>query len=465
MFDPLLSISPLDGRYKYKIQDLSDYFSEFALYKYRVKVEIEWLIYLCNEIKLEDSREISEEEVTFLREIIDYFDISSAQNVKHIELETKHDVKAIEYYLKDALSNSSLSDISELIHFGCTSEDINSTAYALMLKASRDKVATLHLSKVINRLRELAEIHHDKPMLALTHGQAASPTTVGKEIVNYLARLENFYNKIQAHEFQSKFNGATGNYNAHHIASPDTNWIEHTEGFLKSLGLNANLLSTQVEPQDNICEYLLLFSQVNVILKDLNQDFWLYISRGIFKQKSKKGEIGSSTMPHKINPINFENSEGNLGLANALIYELAQKLPISRMQRDLSNSTVLRNLGTIFAYSCLSYQNLLKGLSNLEVNLQKCADELNENPLVTTEAIQTFLRLEGHTNAYEKIKEATRGYDLNLSEIRELIKGLELNDMHKEILTKLEPRDYLGLASTLTTKYLKGNLNKQNTQE
>jgi len=459
MFDPLLSISPLDGRYKAQTQDLSDYFSEFALYKYRVKVEVEWLIYLCNEVKLEGSRPISEEEIKFLREIIDYFDISSAQNVKHIELETKHDVKAIEYYLKEALSNSSLSDLSELIHFGCTSEDINSTAYALMLKASRDKIATDHLSKVINKLRDLAEIHHDKPMLALTHGQAASPTTVGKEIANFISRLEYFYKKIQAHEFQSKFNGATGNYNVHQLIAPEKKWLAHTQDFLKSLGLNSSLLTTQVEPQDNTSEYLLLFAQSNTILKSLSQDFWMYISRGIFKQKIKNSEVGSSTMPHKVNPINFENAEGNLCLANALIFQLVQKLPISRMQRDLSNSTVLRNLGTAFAYSSLSYQSLLKGLNSLEVDLSKCISELNENPLIITEAIQSFLRVEGHTNAYEQIKEASRGKNLDLKEIHELIQTLELSEKHKQTLLQLEPRDYTGMASELTLKFLKGDLN------
>jgi len=458
MFDPIIAVSPLDGRYKGKTQDLADYFSEFALFKYRTKVEVEWFIFLCNTIKLSGTRVINEEEIKFIREIESYFDITSAKKVKHIESETNHDVKAVEYYLKEALSNSSLSDLSEYIHFGCTSEDINNTAYALMLKSSRDKVATEYLRKIIEKTKELAERYASNAMLSLTHGQTASPTTVGKEFANVAARLDYFYEKIQNHQFKGKFNGATGNFNAHYSAVKTTDWIKYSQDFLKVLELDPNLMTTQIEPHDNTIEYLLMFSQINVILIDFSRDIWQYISRSVFTQKLKAGEIGSSTMPHKVNPIDFENAEGNLGLSNSLIYHLAQKLPISRMQRDLSDSTVLRNLGTVFAYDLIAFQSLLKGLDKIELNPKNLLKELQDNPEVLAEAIQTVMRLEGIERPYEKLKELTRGRRITLEEIREFIQKLELNEKTKQNLLELSPETYTGLATELTNKYLKNKL-------
>lgn len=458
MHNILLSLSPLDGRYKTKTDELADYFSEFALFKYRVRVEIEWLIFLCNEIKIKNSRTLDKEEIKLLQDIANYFDVVAAEKVKQIEAETNHDVKAVEYYIKESLSDSTMSDIAELVHFGCTSEDINNTAYALMLMESRSLMVENRLRKLIDALRKLAENNADKPMLSLTHGQTASPTTLGKEMANFAARLEYYYQKLINHQFTAKFNGATGNFNAHIAADSKLDWIDISQKFLIHLGLKPNLMTTQIEPHDNTVEYLLTFSQINTILIDFARDIWQYVSRGIFKQKLKEGEVGSSTMPHKVNPIDFENAEGNLGLANANIYHLAQKLPISRMQRDLSDSTVFRNLGVSFGYSLISFKSIEKGISKLELNPHILKAELQNNPEVLAEAIQTVMRLEKIDQPYEKLKQLTRGKKITQKEIEKFIQKLELSDKAKKSLLELTPENYIGLAEVLTNQFLKGKL-------
>ena len=458
MHNILLSLSPLDGRYKSKTDELSDYFSEFALFKYRVRVEIEWLIFLCNEIKIKKSRVLDKEEIQLLQDIANYFDVVAAEKVKQIEGETNHDVKAVEYYIKESLSDTSMADISELVHFGCTSEDINNTAYALMLMESRSLMVENHLRKLTDSLRELAYTHASQPMLSLTHGQTASPTTLGKELANVAARLEYFYGKLMTHEFTGKFNGATGNFNAHVAADSKLDWIDISQKFLTHLGLKPNLMTTQIEPHDNTAEYLLTFSQVNTILIDFSRDIWQYVSRGIFKQKLKEGEVGSSTMPHKVNPIDFENAEGNLGLANSTIYHLAQKLPISRMQRDLSDSTVFRNLGVSFGYSLIAFKSLQKGISKLELNPDALITELQNNPEVLAEAIQTVMRMEKIDQPYEKLKQLTRGKKITQKEIEKFVEKLELSDKAKNSLLKLTPENYIGLAEVLTQQFLKDKL-------
>jgi len=455
MLEPIIALSPLDGRYREKIEDLSDYFSEFGLFKYRVKVEVEWLIHLCNEVKLKNTRELNEDEVKFLQDLQNYFDVVSAQKVKSIEKETNHDVKAVEYFIKESLSDSSLKDMAEFVHFGLTSEDVNNTAYALMLNESRELISTEKLGSVIDKLREIAKDNNGLSMLSLTHGQTASPTTLGKEMINFVARLETYKEKIDNHKFSAKLNGATGNFNAHTAAAPSTDWPKVSEDFLKKLKLKPNLYTTQIEPHDNTIEYLLLWSQINTILLDFSRDIWMYISRNIFKQKLKEGEVGSSTMPHKVNPIDFENAEGNLGLANSLIYHLAQKLPVSRMQRDLSDSTVFRNLGVVLGYTALALASLDKGIKKLEVNKAALAKELKDNPEVLAEAIQTVMRIEGIEQPYEKLKQLTRGKKITPSQIKNFIEKLDINSKTKKKLLNLTPDSYTGLASTLTQHYLK----------
>ena len=455
MLDPIIAISPLDGRYRAKLDEMSDYFSEFALFKYRVRVEIEWLIHLCNEVKLKNTRELTDAEVKFLREIVDYFDVVAAKRVKEIEKETNHDVKAIEYYIKETLTDSSVEDLTEFVHFGCTSEDINNLSYALMVQEGTKSFVNSHLQGVIQKIAEMSKEYSKLPMLSLTHGQTASPTTVGKEFANVLARLDRYYAKINEFKLTGKFNGATGNFNAHFSAAKDEDWENISERFVESLGLEHNSMTTQIEPHDTTIEYMNLYSQINTILVDFSRDIWMYISRGIFKQKLREGEIGSSTMPHKVNPIDFENAEGNLGISNGLISHLGQKLPISRMQRDLSDSTVFRNIGMVFGYVVLGTKSMIKGLDKLEVNEKVLKKELEENPEILAEAIQTVMRLEGIDSPYEKLKKLTRGKRISLNDISKFVDGLELDKPTKKRLKELTPAKYIGLAVELTEHYLK----------
>lgn len=448
-FDNLVAISPLDGRYAGKTRELTDFFSEQALMKYRIFVEIEWFIFLLNELKLENTKTIDEAECKSLREIYSFFDTVAANRVKEIENTTNHDVKAIEYFIKENIQHLKVAEFSEFIHFACTSEDINNLAYALMLRDSVKEVILPHLSGIKQKLEEIAKKYANLAMLSLTHGQTASPTTLGKEIKNVEFRLERQFSQLEKQEFLGKINGAVGNFNAHQIAYPNINWPKEAQSFVEHLGLTYNPLTTQIEPHDFIAEIAHNILRANTVILDFNRDVWLYISRGVFKQKVIAGEIGSSTMPHKVNPIDFENSEGNLGLANALFEHFAAKLPQSRMQRDLTDSTVLRNLGTAFGHSILAYKSTLKGMSKLEVNEEILAGELNNAWEVLAEAVQTVLRKHKVEGAYEMLKELTRGKKLTAEMYKDFINKLEIPETDKNNLAELTPQTYLGLAEKL----------------
>ncbi len=455
MIDPILSLSPLDGRYRSKVEDLADYYSEFGLNKYRVRVEIEWLIFMANNLKLPNTNKLTDLETKFLREVESYFDIVSGQRVKEIEQTTNHDVKAIEYYIKEALEPSNLKHLVEFVHLGCTSEDINNTAYALMVKEGFHNKILPQINQLIELLVALAETEKTTPMLSLTHGQSATPTTLGKEIINVVARLETILTKMKEFKFTGKWNGAVGNHSAMSASGLNENWIEISKQFLGELGLEPNLFTTQIEPHDNLAEFLNYQTQINTILIDFARDAWSYVSRDIFKQKLKDGEIGSSTMPHKVNPIDFENAEGNLGISSALAQHLSIKLPISRMQRDLSDSTTLRNLGLVFGYHFLSVASLIKGVQKLEVNHEKLNAELDQNPEVLGEAVQSAMRVAGIEKPYEKLKELTRGKKITLKDLQDFIKKLELEETVKNNLLALTPQSYIGEAVNLVDYYLK----------
>ena len=453
------AINPLDGRYFEKTRALAPYFSEHALMKYRVMMETEYLINLSatNKTAL---RKFTVSEIKILRALCEKFDNVSYEKIKKFEATTNHDVKAVEYFLKDELSKTSLKDSLEWIHFAITSEDTNNISYALVLSDALGQAIIPEISKIISELNNLAKKYRDLPMLARTHGQSASPTTFGKEMKVFVARLQNILNKLEHIRIQAKLNGATGNLNAHNVAYPNVNWVEFSEKFIESfnknstriLKLEANLFTTQIESHDSYVEIFDMVKHLNNVLIGLNQDIWRYISDGWVGQIPKAGETGSSTMPHKINPIDFENSEGNLGLANALLEFFARKLPISRLQRDLSDSTVERAFGTAFGHSYLAYTSLLKGLSKIKVNETKIKDDLMMHPEVITEAIQTILRREGVVMPYEKLKELTRGKEVTLVDIHEFIKTLDVSDKIKKELSKITPENYTGLASKLASR-------------
>ena len=445
------AINPLDGRYFEKTRDLAPYFSEQALMKYRVKMEIEYLIALSALGKLA-LRKFSASEIKTVRNIYEKFDDASYQKIKRGEAVTNHDVKAVEYFIKEELSKTSLKDCIEWVHFAITSEDTNNIAYALILSDSLEHVMIPSISKIISEINNLAEKYKDLPMLARTHGQSASPTTFGKEMKVFVARLEKQVEYLKNIKISAKLNGATGNWNAHSVAYPNIDWVKFTKDFINSFKLEPNLITTQIECHDSYVEIFDIIKRINTILLDFNQDMWRYISDGWVIQKPVKGEVGSSTMPHKINPIDFENSEGNLGLANALFEFFARKLPISRLQRDLSDSTVERAFGTAFGHSYLAYNSLLKGLSKISVNEIKIKEELNAHPEVITEAIQTILRREGEKMPYEKLKELTRGKVVTLSDIHKFIEALEVSDKVKKELLKIIPENYTGLASKIASR-------------
>lgn len=445
----LNSISPLDGRYEGKVSELSDYFSEAALIKNRIAIEVEWLIFICNKLKLEGSKDLVEPETKALRKLYLEFQEEFAEEVKEIEKTTNHDVKAVEYFLQKALKVLKREDLIPFLHFGCTSEDINNLAYAGMLKNGILKVMVPNLEEIVNILKFLAEENKSVPMMSHTHGQPASPTTVGKEFKNVAARLFRQVESLKSAEIFGKINGATGNFNAHLAAYPDVNWAKASMEFVESLGFKWQKLTTQIEPHDYLAEIFDNLKRVNVILIDQSKDIWTYISMGYFKQKTVKGEVGSSTMPHKVNPIDFENCEGNLGLSNALLIHMSEKLPVSRMQRDLTDSTVLRNIGVAFAYSLLSYKSLLKGFAKLEINKEKLEADLAANWSLLTEAIQTVMRRYGKTDAYEKLKELSRGKEITKDQIHEFVQGLDIPEDAKKRLLKLTPSTYIGLADIL----------------
>jgi adenylosuccinate lyase len=443
------AISPIDGRYSGKVDAIRPYFSEMALAKYRVLVEIEYLIFLSNMKEVPEVKKFSKEEVTSLRSIYLHFMERDFAAIKGIEEETNHDVKACEYFIKGMLKAMKFESVVEMVHFGLTSQDINNTATAMMLQESLALVTIPNLHELLQILQKFANELADVPMLSRTHGQSASPTTVGKEFAVFSKRLELQIEKLRTIEIYGKFSGATGNYHTHVVAYPEVNWPQHMQELMKHLRIKLNPVTTQIEPYDCIAEVCDAMRRINTILIDFSQDIWRYISDNYFKLKTKKGEIGSSTMPHKVNPIDFENAEGNFGVANAMFNHFSSKLPISRLQRDLTDSTVLRNLGVPFGHSLIGYTSLSKGLSKLEVNCECIAGYLEAHTEVLAEAIQTIMRKCGIEKPYEKVKELTRGKEISMEEIGKFIKALDIPKKEKEKLLKLTPGTYVGLAERL----------------
>lgn len=449
----LTAISPIDGRYRGKTAALSDYFSEFALIRYRVLVEIRWLQQLASNPLIIEAPAISAAGNEVLESIIRDFSILDASRVKEIEATTNHDVKAVEYFLKEkVLSHPDLSQQIEFVHFACTSEDINNLSYALMLKDGRDQFMLPLMQQLIDSLRVLAHEHAAQAQLSRTHGQTASPTTVGKEFANVVARLERQYAQFRDNHILGKINGAVGNYNAHLSAYPAIDWETNARAFVEQLGLNWNPYTTQIEPHDYIAELFSALARFNTILIDLNRDTWGYISLGYFKQKTIAGEVGSSTMPHKVNPIDFENSEGNLGIANAVMHHMAEKLPVSRWQRDLTDSTVLRNIGVGFAHSVIAYQATLKGLSKLSINPEALLTDLNNSWEVLAEPIQTVMRRYQVDQPYEKLKALTRGQKIDQEVLKKFVESLDIPEEGKALLRNLRPETYIGNAATQARK-------------
>jgi adenylosuccinate lyase len=446
----LTAISPIDGRYGSKTIDLRAIFSEFGLIRQRVTVEVRWLQHLSACADISEVPAFSDHAQKLLNDIIEHFSEEDAQRVKNIERTTNHDVKAVEYFLKEKVAgNDELAAISEFIHFACTSEDINNLSHALMLSEARSQVVLPLMDEIIDILTTMAHDYAAIPMLSHTHGQPASPTTVGKEFANVVYRLKRQRSQFVAVEIMGKMNGAVGNYNAHLSAYPELNWPVISEEFIKNLGIGFNPFTIQIEPHDYMAEYFDVLARFNNIILDLDRDIWTYISFAMFKQKTVAGEVGSSTMPHKVNPIDFENSEGNIGIANALFDHLAAKLPVSRMQRDLTDSTVLRNMGVGIAHSVIAYQSTLKGLSKLEVNDARLAEILDNNWEVLAEPIQTVMRRYGIEEPYEKLKALTRGKAVNAETIKAFIDTLELPEDAKQLLKNMTPANYIGIAETL----------------
>ncbi len=450
----LNALSPLDGRYQSKLDALRPYFSEYALIKHRAWVEVEWLKALSGALELTEIAPFSAETIKELDAAIANFSEADASQVKAIEARTNHDVKALEYWLKEKFdSNAEIKKASEFIHFACTSEDINNLSHGLMLKTARDSVMLPFLNNLIARMSELAKELADQPMLSRTHGQTASPTTMGKELANVVYRLQRQYKQLANNEILGKINGAVGNFNAHLSAYPHFDWERFAKRFVESLGLTYNPMTIQIEPHDYMAELYDTLARINTILIDINRDIWGYISVGYFKQKVKAGEIGSSTMPHKVNPIDFENSEGNLGLANAVLRHMAEKLPISRWQRDLTDSTVLRNMGVAFGYTLLGYDSCLRGLNKLEVNPARLAEDLDNSWEVLAEPIQTVMRRYGIENPYEQLKELTRGKGgINQASLHAFISGLNIPADAKQYLLALTPATYIGKATELVNR-------------
>ena len=441
------ALSPVDGRYGSKTAALRPYFSEFGLIYNRVLVEVRWLQRLADHPQISEVSPLSAEANGLLEHLIENFDESAAQRVKDIESTTNHDVKAVEYYIKEQFKdNAELLAINEYVHFACTSEDINNLAHGLMLKQGLEQVMLPAMTEVLTQIKQLAHNHQSQPMLSRTHGQTASPSTMGKEMANVAARLERQIKQVRLMELLGKINGAVGNYNAHYTAYPEIDWQANAKIFVESLGLTWNPYTTQIEPHDYIAELFDAIARFNTILLDFDRDIWGYISLGFFKQKTIAGEIGSSTMPHKVNPIDFENSEGNLGIANALLQHLASKLPLSRWQRDLTDSTVLRNLGVGLAHSLIAYQSTLKGISKLQLNAPRLDADLDSAWEVLAEPIQTVMRRYAIEEPYEKLKALTRGKTINAAIMAEFIDSLDLPQTVKDELKTLTPANYIGNA-------------------
>lgn len=439
----LSAISPIDGRYRKQVQHLDEYFSEYALIRYRVLVEIEYLFFLSEKKFFKLSTKATKQ----LTKLKDDFGLEDAQEIKRIEHTTNHDVKAVEYFIKQELEKAGADDVKEWVHFGLTSQDINNTAIPLSWKHALEFEYLPFLLNLNNELRLLAERWKDIPMLAHTHGQPASPTKLGKELMVFIERITTQVEQLTGIPASAKFGGATGNFNAHHIAFPKTDWIKFANEFVENiLGLQRSQFTTQIEHYDNLAASFDCMKRINNILIDLCRDIWTYISMDYFKQKTKKGEVGSSTMPHKVNPIDFENAEGNFGIANSLFEHLSAKLPVSRLQRDLTDSTVLRNIGLPFAHTILAFKSLEKGLRKLVLNDEKIYADLDNNWAVVTEAIQTILRRENHPNPYEALKELSRGKNgINQKAIHQFVDGLDISDSLKKELKAITPHNYTGI--------------------
>ena len=444
----LTAISPVDGRYGNKVSVFREIFSEYGLIRNRVKVEVRWLQQLANHPEVSEVPTLSAGARDALDRVVESFSLADAEAIKTIERTTNHDVKAVEYFIKEKIAPvEELQAITEFVHFACTSEDINNLSHALMLREGLDDGLLPAMDRIVKRLEELAQEHADQPMLSRTHGQTASPSTVGKELANVVFRLRRQLRQIREVELLGKINGAVGNYNAHLSAYPSVDWAANAKDFVEGLGLSWNPYTTQIEPHDYIAELFDAVARFNTILIDLDRDIWGYISLGYFKQKTVAGEIGSSTMPHKVNPIDFENSEGNLGIANAILAHLGSKLPISRWQRDLTDSTVLRNLGVGFAHSLIAYEATLKGLGKLEVNPSRLAADLDNAWEVLAEPIQTVMRRYNIEKPYEKLKELTRGKDMSPELIHEFVQNLDIPQAAKDELMALTPANYTGNAA------------------
>ncbi len=444
----LTAVSPIDGRYGARTATLRSVFSEFGLIKRRVLVEVRWLQQLAQLAAVTEVPALSEQASAALDTIARDFSEADAQRIKAIEATTNHDVKAVEYFIKERFAgNAELESIAEFVHFACTSEDINNLSHALMLRDGMQDVLLPTMQRLLVALSELAVAHADTPMLSRTHGQTASPTTMGKEIANVVARLRRQLAQLEAAGYLGKINGAVGNYNAHLSAYPEVDWQANAEAFVTGLGLGWNAYTTQIEPHDYMAELFDAMARFNTVLIDLDRDLWGYISLGYFRQRTVAGEVGSSTMPHKVNPIDFENSEGNLGLANAVFQHLASKLPISRWQRDLTDSTVLRNMGVGFAYSLIAYEASLKGIGKLQLNEARLAEDLEQSWEVLAEPIQTVMRRYGIEKPYEKLKELTRGQDMSRETLQTFISALEIPEAAKEALLALTPSGYTGNAA------------------
>ena len=451
-FGNLTALSPLDGRYADKAAPLRDYLSEYGLIRYRVLVEVRWLQHLADDPAVAELASLDAPVKDLLNATVDNFGLDDARRVKSHEAKTNHDVKAVEYFLREKLAGipGRSSNLTAFLHFACTSEDINNLAYALMLRDARSRVLAPVLRDLKTALTAMAARFADVPMLSRTHGQAASPTTLGKEIANFAARLDRQARQFGKVAILGKINGAVGNYNAHAVAYPDVDWPTSAQAFVRSLGLEPTLFTTQIEPHDWIAEYCNALSLCNTVLVDLCRDIWSYVSLGYFRSRAVAGEVGSSTMPHKVNPIDFENAEGNLGVANALLGHFAAKLPISRWQRDLTDSTVMRNLACGLGHSLVAYQACAKGLDKLEADTARIAADLDTSWEVLAEAVQTVMRARGITNAYEQLKELTRGRRIDAPPRRDFIERQPLTAADKARLSALRPRDYIGLAAELT---------------
>ena len=453
-YQPLTAIGSVDGRYADKVDDIRLIFSEYGLIRHRVIIELRWLQLLSMHPEISEVQTLSDDGQRILNSISDRFCLADAQRVKEIERSTNHDVKAVEYFLKEQFAqHPELTRISEFLHFACTSEDINNLSYALMLKQLRDTVIGARMSQVIQALKEMARQYAELPMLSRTHGQTASPTTVGKEIANVVHRLQRQFDAVNKIEILGKINGAVGNFNAHLAAYPEIDWPAAAKQFVTELGLVWNPYTIQIEPHDYMAELFDAVARFNTVLIDCCRDMWGYISLGYFRQLAVAGEIGSSTMPHKVNPIDFENAEGNLGIANALFGHLTEKLPISRYQRDLTDSTVLRTLGVAFAHSSIAYQALIKGLSKLEVNRQQIAGDLDNAWEVLAEPIQTVMRRYGIANPYEQLKQLTRGESgINRKVLHAFIRQLDLPEAERQRLLSLTPARYIGNAAEMASR-------------